>query len=110
MLTWALLTAVVSAATSLLVEFWDAIKDFLLETAERIKRTLFWRGVKVFIQKMGRILKEIAKHYSQKENGTWVETTTTREVSASEVPPEILAQARERKEVDITQQMQLALS
>ena len=54
-------------------------------------------------------VKEISRHYSRVDQH-WEETTITRIVSESEVPPEILERARANEELDITDELEMQLN
>lgn len=108
MILTALILGVVGA---LLVSFWDEIVNWLKKVvhkvADLIKRTVV--GVKIFLKKMSEAIKEIAKNYSQDENGRWHETIVTREIPESEVPADILAKVRKSKEIDVSNELELQL-
>jgi hypothetical protein len=108
-----LIAAAVGVATvGILSYFWDDIKNWLHYAINWVKRTVrgIVYGAKVFIRKMREAYEEISKTYHQDENKKWHETTTTREVPESEVPPEIRAKARVyNQEVDITEELEKEL-
>lgn len=96
----------------ILATFWDEIKDWLaagLKKVQEVMRMVVY-GSKVFVNKMGEAIQEIAKHYSQDKYGKWHETTATREISEMDVPKEILAKARQNRQVDITRELELKLT
>ncbi|MGD6778534.1 hypothetical protein ACQCT3_02265 [Sutcliffiella horikoshii] len=110
-ITSMLIGAAIIAGGSLIKKFWNNILSWLKRAVQKIKQIvkLAVYGTKVFIEKIGSAFREISKHYSKKENNQWVENIVTREVSASEVPPEIRAMAQQRRETDITSELQLEL-
>ena len=65
-------------------------------------------GCKVFVKKLQEGVKEISRHYS-KVDQHWQETTVTKIISESEVPPEILARAKASEELDITDELEMQL-
>lgn len=106
---------IVAAAVVSLSEFWADMVKFLKDTVRKAKAAIkgILYGTKVFLQKMGSAVKEIARHYS-KVGSQWQETTYTRPVSASKVPPDILEAAkraeRQNGAVEITQELEMQLS
>ncbi len=110
--TTLLLAAVGVATIGILSAFWDDIKNWLHSVVEKVKKAVkgFVAGVKIFAKKIREALQEIAKTYHQDERGAWHETTVTKTIPESEVPPEILAKAKVmNKEVDITEELEKEL-
>lgn len=110
--TTLLIAAVGVTTVGILSYFWDDIKNWLHSVVQKLKRAVkgFVAGVKVFAKKMREAFQEIAKTYHQDERGAWHETTVTKTIPASEVPPEILAKAKYmNKEVDITEELEQEL-
>ena len=106
-----ILGAVITAgAVGIVAAFWNDIVNFLQAAVRKVQAMIdgVLYGCKVFLRKMGEAIKEIARHYS-KVDGHWVETTTTRTVPASEVPPDILKKAGESQEYDITDELEMEL-
>ncbi len=108
--------ALILAATVVaLSEFWEDIVNFLKETAKKVKRAIsgILYGTKVFVQKMGSVIQEIAHHYSKVGN-QWQETVYSRNLNPNQVPPDILERAkREEKKnraADITNETEMVLS
>ncbi|MCI3923531.1 hypothetical protein MO973_25215 [Paenibacillus sp. TRM 82003] len=97
---------------SLIARFWNDIIGWLKRGIEKVKtmiRTAVY-GTKVFVRKMREAVQEISKHYAKDRDNRWNETVVTREVSESEVPPEIRAMAQRGRETDITDQLAMQLS
>ncbi|MCR5123273.1 MAG: hypothetical protein K6B74_12745 [Ruminococcus sp.] len=83
--------AVVGAVVGTVAHYWEEITSWLTKAIEKVKRVVegIVYGCKVLAQKIKEGFKEISRHYSKK--GTqWEETTVTRKIPESEVPPEIL--------------------
>lgn len=105
---------IIAAVVIGLSVFWSDCVNFLKDTIEQVKKTVegILFGTKVFIQKIGEMAQEIAKHYTKKGD-VWKETTYTREVPASEVPQDIREKAKQAERineaVDITQRLELEL-
>jgi cell shape-determining protein MreC len=96
-----------------LATFWKDIISWLKSAINKVREIVkgVVLGFTVFLKKMNGYIKEISKHYSKNEQERWEETIVTREVSESEIPPEILAKLGNlTKEVDISSEMQLQLS
>lgn len=106
---------ILAAAVFTLAEFWEDTVNFLKETIQKAKKIIagILYGTKVFIQKMGSAIQEIARHYSKVGN-QWQEATYVRTISENEVPPDILEKAKqaERKNsaADITKELEMELS
>lgn len=110
-LTSILIGAALIAGGSLIKRFWNDILAWLKRAVQKVKQIIKVAvyGTKVFIEKIGQGFREISKHYSKQDNNQWIETVVTREVSASEVPPEIRVKAQQRKETDITNELEMEL-
>ena len=112
-LTSILLGAAAIVGTGIIVSYWNNILDWVKRAINKVREVIkhVVYGTKVFIKKMNEAIKEISKHYSQDELGRWKETIVSREIPASEVPPEIRAKAMQmNQEVDITNELELQLS
>ena len=85
------------------------LQQAIIEVGKIITQVII--GTRVFIKKVGSVIQEISKHYSQSKDGRWKESVVTRNVSESEVPLEILKKARQsNQETDITPELELGLS
>lgn len=101
------------AGASLIAAYWNNILDWLKRAIKKVREVIrqVVYGTKVFIKKIKEAIKEISKNYSQDELGRWKETIVSREIPASEVPPEIRRKAMYMdQEVDITNELELQLS
>ena len=107
-----ILTGIIIAAGLLGIAYWDKLRVWLVKALKEAKRMIKGAliGTKVFIQRMHRAYKEVAKMYSQDEKQQWHLTTTTRVVNESEVPEEIRRKAISSNEVDITKQFEKELT
>jgi len=114
MIITALLVAAAAAATAgIIAAFWDDIKNWLNKLVEKVKKAVKAAviGVKVFGKAIKEGFQEIAKSYQKDNKDKWHETTVTRTVPESEVPPEILEKAKRmnNQEVDISQELEREL-
>lgn len=109
-LTALLLTVGVIAGATIVATFWNDFVGFLKSAIEKVKNMVSGvvYGCKVFIKKLSDGVKEISRHYSKVEQH-WEETTVTRTISESEVPPEILKRAQGNTELDITDELEMQL-
>lgn len=100
-----------AAAVGILATFWKDFINFVNKALEKVQQLVAGTvyGFKVFVEKMKEGVKEISRHYS-KVDQHWEETTVTRTISESEVPPEILARANVGIELDITDEMEMQLT
>ncbi|WP_312510534.1 hypothetical protein [Massilia sp.] len=93
--------------------FWKDLVDWLKRVVEKVREVVakVVAGVKIFVRKVGEAIKEIAKSYSQDEQGRWQETIVTREVSESDVPKDILDKVKRQRgtAVDVTKELELEL-
>lgn len=109
-LTGLILGAVLTtAAIGTIAYFWNEITSWLKRAIAKVKEIVsgIVYGTKVLAKKLDEGLKEISKHYSK--NGTqWEETTVTKTIPESEVPPEILAKVG-YSETDLTDDYQEVL-
>lgn len=103
-------TAVI-AGVGIIAAFWNDLVRFLKKAVEKVRQLVagIVYGCKVFVKKLGEGVREISRHYS-KVDQHWEETTITRMVAESEVPPEILARANANRELDITDELELELA
>ena len=105
---------ILASAVLTLAEFWEETVNFLKDTIQKAKKIIdgILFGTKVFVQSMGGAIQEIARHYSKKGN-QWRETVYTREISPSEVPPDILEKAKRAEQknsaADITRELEMEL-
>ena len=109
-LTALLFAAGVIAGAGILATFWNDIRNFLKSAVEKVRSIVSGvvYGCKVFIKKLSEGVKEISRHSSKVEQH-WEETTVTRTVPESEVPPEILKRAESSNEVDVTDELEMQL-
>jgi enoyl-CoA hydratase/carnithine racemase len=111
-LTSLIIAAAAALAIGAVVNYWDSIKQWLHKAVQKAQELLDVAvlGVKVFIKKMKEAYEEIVKTYQQDKHGQWHQTTVTRKISASEVPPEILAKAKmQQAEVDVSNEVEKRL-
>lgn len=110
-LTTLLWGAAIIAGVGIIASFWNDLLNFLKKAAEKVQQLVAGvvYGCKVFIMKMREGVREISRHYS-KVDQHWEETTVTKTISESEVPPEILARANANMELDITEEMEMQLT
>lgn len=107
-----LIGAAGAAAVGILSIFWRDLTDWLSNSVKKVINTVrgIVYGTKVLIKKVREGIREIAKTYHKDENQQWHETTVTKEVPESEVPPEIRAKAKVlNKEIDITNELEREL-
>lgn len=99
--------------TLLAVHYWDDIlewfADFLPKVADVIRRLA--NGVEyatdVVAGFIDRVSVAIKHHLYHKENGQWIEETTTRQLPESELPPHIRKRIKVRgQENDITREVE----
>jgi hypothetical protein len=92
--------------------FWKELVEWMRRVVEKVREVTAKAvaGVKIFVRKVSEAIKEIAKNYSQDEQGRWHETIVTRQISESVVPKDILEMVkRTRDEVDVTKELELQL-
>jgi len=93
--------------------FWKELVDWIKRVVEKVREVVakVVAGVKIFVRKVGEAIKEIAKNYSQDEQGRWHETIVTREVNESDVPQEIRDKMKRSRgsDVDVTKELELQL-
>ena len=99
-----------AAIVGIVAAFWKDLVEFLRKAVQKVQQIItgIVYGCRVFIKKLREGVKEISRHYS-KVDQHWEETTVTRVVSESDVPPEILERARASEELDITNELELQL-
>ena len=99
---------------ALIVAYWDDIVDWLKDFIPKVVQ--FFRDLPkkiahaaaVFIERVEKGLAAIRHKLYYKEEGQWVEETTTRQVKESEVPDFIKNKIRSQEE-DITEEMEMEL-
>jgi hypothetical protein len=104
---WLVPLLFLGAGAVVLTVFWEEIRDWVKSVWEDIKVRFkpVVSGVKIFVRKMREAFKEIVKHWHQDKQGQWHETTVTKQVDESQVPPEIRAMAKKQEvDVEITDQ------
>lgn len=109
-LTGLLLGAVALAGIGIVAAFWNDLVSFLKKAVNKVKQIVngIVYGCKVFVRKLSEGVKEISRHYS-KVDQHWEETTVTRTINESEVPPEILERANRGQDLDITDELEMQL-
>ncbi len=102
--------AAIIAGVGIVATFWNDLVSFLKKAAQKVSEIVSGvvYGCKVFLRKVREGAKEISRHYS-KVDQHWEETTITRVVPESEVPPEILERASTNSELDITEELEMQL-
>lgn len=98
----------------LLVAFWDDIVNWLRDFIPKVVQ--FFRDLPkkiahaaaVFIERVENGLAAIRHKLYYKEEGQWIEETTTRKIKADEVPPNIRRKISAQEE-DITEEMEMEL-
>ena len=98
---------------SAVLEYWSQILEWLSTFVAKLKQA-FASAAKfikhaaiVMAAKIKEIYTKIMHKLYYKENGQWVEETTTRIISEEEVPPQILAKLKNTgREQDITEEIQ----
>lgn len=101
--------ATTAVVVSTVAHYWERVTTWLKKAIEKVKTIVkgIVYGCKVLAKKISEGFKEISRHYSKK--GTqWEETTVTRTIPESEVPPEILAKVG-YQETDMTSEYEQAL-
>ena len=75
----------------LLVAFWDEIVNWLKDLIPKIQQAFqaIAHAAAAFIEKVEKTLAAIRHKLYYKENGQWIEETTTRKIEVSEVPERI---------------------
>lgn len=103
--------AAIIAGVGIVAAFWNDLVNFLKKAISKVRQVVegIVYGCKVFVKKLREGVKEISRHYS-KVDQHWEETTITKTVPESEVPPEILARARANEELDITEELEMELA
>ena len=103
--------ALLGIALTAMVFLWDEIVDWLKKLVSGIK-AMFARAVKKiahaaagFIQRVENGLAAIRHKLYYKEQGQWVEETTTRKIKESEVPASIRRKIHAQEE-DITDELE----
>lgn len=109
-LTTLLFGAAVIAGIGIVAAFWNDLVNFLKKAVNKVRQIIqgIVYGFKVFVKKLREGVKEISRHYS-KVDQHWEETTITKTIPESEVPPEILERAGVNTELDITEELELEL-
>lgn len=98
-----------------LKKFWKNIVNWIKQAADKIREVLniAVEGTRTFILNTVEGLKNKSKYYSKnKTTKEWEETVYTKNVSESEVPPEILAKVRKASmntEVSTTEELRLEI-
>lgn len=98
----------------LLVAFWDEIVDWLKKLVSKLKEVFSSVKKKIahaagaFIQRVENGLAAFRHKLYYKEEGQWVEETTTRKIKESEVPASIRARISEQ-ENEVTDEVEAEL-
>lgn len=109
-LTTLLCGAAIIAGVGIIAAFWNDLVNFLKKAIHKVQQIVegIVYGCRVFLKKLREGVKEISRHYS-KVDQHWEETTITKVIPESEVPPEILERANANRELDITDELELQL-
>ncbi len=110
LLSTLLIGAAVIAGAGLIAAFWSDIRDWMVRALNKVQELVqgVVAGAKILLQKVSEGFKEISRNYS-KVGEYWKETTVTRTVPASEVPPEIRAKVVGYEVTDLTDEMEAQL-
>lgn len=98
-------------AASAIVAFWDEIVDWMKKLVSKLRSlfsTTFKRVAHAaagFIQRVENGLAAIRHKLYYKEQGQWVEQTTTRKIKESEVPASIRARIS-AQETEVTEELE----
>lgn len=114
MLPWIIGLGLAALGGALVVAYWNEIVDWLADFIPKI-RELF-RTVKrniahaagMFIQQMKDAYAKIMHKLYYKEEGKWIEETTTRTLPENEVPPSIRKKLRSQ-ETEVTEEFEKEL-
>ena len=116
-LVWALGSAVAALiGVSAVLQYWSQILDWLSSFVIKLKKA--FAAAKKFVKhaaivvaaKCKEAYNKIMHKLYYKENGQWIEETTTRVIPESEVPPQILAKLQNsNEEKDVTPEMEKEL-
>lgn len=98
----------------LIVAYWDDIVNWLKDFIPKVVK--FFRDLPkkiahaaaIFVERVEKGLAAIRHKLYYKEEGQWVEETTTRKVDESEVPPHIRRKIS-RQEEDVTEEFEMEL-
>jgi len=103
-------TAII-AEVGIVAAFWNDLVDFLKKAVNKVQQIVagIVYGSKAFVKKIREGIKEISHHYT-KVDQHWQETTVTKIISESEVPPKILERAKADRELDITDELEMQLA
>jgi len=99
----------------LLVTFWDEIVDWLKKLVSKLKEVFRNVARKIahaagaFIQRVENGLAALRHKLYYKEEGQWVEETTTRKIKESEVPASIRARISAQEE-EVTDEVESELN
>ncbi len=110
-----LIGAAAFAAGVIVSAFWKQIVSFLKSAydilPDRVKR--LFQGSVTLVRKVGKILKNIIKHYSYNpQEDQWREHIVEKKIEANDVPEHIRNALKKQQEVDVSQEAaeQLALA
>lgn len=105
-----LLIGAAIAGVGLIAAFWSDIRDWMVRAVNKVREMIreAVAGAKILLQKVAEGFKEISRNYS-KVGEYWKETTVTRTVPASEVPPEIRAKVLGSEAIDFTDELEAQL-
>jgi len=112
LITSLILGAALLVGGGLVVTFWNNIIGWLKRAIAKVQQVINKAvyGSKMFIRQLTKGFRQTSKHYAKDHNDRWHETVTTKEIDASEVPPEIRKMALRNMDADITDQLALKLS
>ena len=114
-----------SLGTAYVVSHWNEIVDWIRDFVPKLEAA--WKRIRPhlpyemqFVVDMvvdggKRLANFIHKFYYQEDDGQWMEQTTVRKVTESEVPPHIRAKIQKKKQqmaqqADLTQEMELMMA
>ena len=102
-MSWLLKVIGVIAAV---VRYWDEIVKWLIDLCEAVKNIA--HAAEVFAQKVKEELVKLKYNLYYKEEGHWIQETTSREISENEVP-ERLRNAISRRERNVSNEIEQEL-
>lgn len=93
--------------TTLAVSFWSEIVDWFKEVFSQVKRLFLniVHATAAFVKKAANAIAKVMHRLYYKEDNKWIEETTTREISESELPDSIKKKLRV-KETEVTEELE----
>ena len=110
MILMATLAAAVVVGAIACFSFWDTIRNWILNIADKVRAKIqkVVYGVKLFAARIDGKLRKISKNYVR--TGTeWEEIVVTKEITENEVPDFILA-LEDGREIEITEELENTLA